>query len=85
MSNFTVENFQQLYEVFIELYGEQNYFYLMKYRILQGGSILLSDCIIQEKGFITGSNARMLSKELGTYLTGCYIAIELYPFHFLNF
>lgn len=24
----------------------------------------------------------MLSKELGTYLTGCYIAIELYPFSF---
>ena len=27
LGNFTIENFQQLYEVFIELYGEQNYFY----------------------------------------------------------
>lgn len=27
----------------------------------------------------------MLSKELGTYLTGCYIAIELYPFSFPEF
>ncbi len=27
----------------------------------------------------------MLSKELGTYLTGCYISIELYPFSFSEF
>jgi len=41
-----------------------------------------------EKGiplFITGSNARLLSKELGTRLTGRYKQTELFPFHFQEF
>jgi uncharacterized protein len=41
-----------------------------------------------EKGIklcITGSNASMLSKELGTRLTGRYIQIELFPFSYNEF
>lgn len=34
------------------------------------------------KLFITGSNAKLLSSELGTHLTGRYQKIELYPFSF---
>lgn len=34
------------------------------------------------KIFLTGSNAQMLSKELGTHLTGRYVRVELYPFGF---
>jgi predicted AAA+ superfamily ATPase len=37
------------------------------------------------KVFITGSNAKMLSTELTTHLTGRYIKIEVYPFSFLEF
>ena len=43
---------------------------------------------MQDKGakfFITGSNASLLSKELGTKLTGRCIATELYPFSFHEF
>ena len=46
LGNFTIENFQQLYEVFIELYGEQNYFYFDEIQNIAGWSILPSDCII---------------------------------------
>ena len=83
LGNFTVENFQQLYEVFIELYGEQNYFYFDEIQNIAGWEHFAKRLYNSgKKVFITGSNARMLSKELGTYLTGCYIAIELYPFSF---
>lgn len=86
LSNFTVENFQQLYEVFIELYGEQNYFYFDEIQNITGWEHFAKRLYNSgKKVFITGSNARMLSKELGTYLTGCYIAIELYPFSFSEF
>lgn len=35
--------------------------------------------------FITGSNSRLLSKELATYLTGRYMEIKIYPFSFNEF
>ena len=37
------------------------------------------------KLYITGSNASMLSKELGTKLTGRYHQIELFPFNYVEF
>lgn len=86
LGNFTVENFQQLYEVFVELYGEQDYFYFDEIQNIVGWEHFVKRLYNSgKKVFITGSNARMLSKELGTYLTGCYISIELYPFSFFEF
>lgn len=35
--------------------------------------------------FITGSNASLLSKELGTHLTGRHLSSELYPFSYTEF
>ena len=37
------------------------------------------------KVFITGSNATLLSKELGTHLTGRNLSFELFPFSFNEF
>ncbi len=34
---------------------------------------------------VTGSNSHMLSSELGTYLSGRYIPIAVYPFSFSEF
>lgn len=83
LSNFTSGHFQQLYEVFIELFGEQQYFYFDEIQNVSGWEHFARRLYNQgKKIFITGSNSRMLSRELGTHLTGCYIAMELYPFSF---
>ena len=37
------------------------------------------------KVFITGSNASLLSRELGTHLTGRYLSVELFPFSYSEF
>lgn len=86
LGSFTVEHFQQLYEVFVELYGEQDYFYFDEIQNIPGWEHFVRRLYnAGKKVFITGSNARMLSKELGTHLTGCYLSIELYPFSFPEF
>ncbi len=35
--------------------------------------------------YISGSNASMLSRELGTHLTGRHLSMELYPFSYPEF
>ena len=35
--------------------------------------------------FVTGSNATLLSKEMGTHLTGRHISMELFPFSYTEF
>ncbi len=37
------------------------------------------------KVFVTGSNASLLSRELGTHLTGRHISMELFPFSYLEY
>jgi uncharacterized protein len=39
----------------------------------------------KKKVIITGSNARILSKELGTSLTGRQITYEIFPFSYTEF
>lgn len=84
--SFKVGDFQTLYEAFVELFGEQRTFYFDEIQNITGWERFVrrlydSGC----KVFVTGSNANMLSRELGTHLTGRYCQIELYPFSFSEF
>ncbi|MBI3031860.1 ATP-binding protein [Candidatus Woesearchaeota archaeon] len=84
--NFKLEDCQVLYEVFIELFGEKNFFYFDEIQNIKGWERFVRRLHDeQKKVFVTGSNASMLSKELGTHLTGRYIEINLYPFSFKEF
>ena len=84
--HFTSNHFQELIEVFLELFGEQNTYYFDEIQNIIGWERFvrrLHDA--GKKVYITGSNATMLSRELGTHLTGRYIQIELFPFSFKEF
>jgi predicted AAA+ superfamily ATPase len=84
--HFKVEDFQLLLELFGERFGKQSTFYFDEIQNITGWERFvrrLHD--YGNKVYITGSNASMLSKELGTHLTGRYQQVELYPFSFLEY
>ncbi len=81
-----VEDFQLLYEIFIELFSVQKTFYFDEIQNITGWERFvrrLHD--YGNKVYITCSNAKLLSRELGTHLTGRFVGFELYPFSFIEF
>jgi len=83
---FTADDFNGLYEVFLELYGEKKVFFFDEIQNIPKWEVFVNR--MQVKGFkffLTGSNASLLSRELGTRLTGRNINIELFPFSFAEF
>ena len=84
--HFALEDFHTLYEVFIEIYGEKDIFYFDEIQNINGWERFVRRLHDEKKKvFVTGSNASMLSRELGTHLTGRYLEINLYPFSFNEF
>ncbi len=84
--NFTVEDFAKLVEVFLELFGEQNTFYFDEIQNIPNWERFVRRLHNEgQKVYITSSNASMLSRELGTHLTGRYVELQLYPFSFVEF
>ncbi len=80
---FQVKDFQMLLEVLIELFGDQSTFYFDEIQNIEGWERFIRRLYEQgKKIYITGSNARLLSMELGTHLTGRYIQLEVYPLSF---
>lgn len=80
---FTVSDFVKLHELLIELFGNKKIFLLDEIQNIDGWERFVSRMMTSGyKFYITGSNASLLSKELGTKLTGRYIPIELFPFSF---
>lgn len=55
-------------------------------QIVKGWEIFVNQLLREEfMVYITGSNASLLSKELGTHLTGRHFSTELFPFSYLEF
>lgn len=78
--HFTVEDFQLLYDVFMEDFGVQHTFYLDEPQLITGWERFAERLYKHgNKVYVTGSNAFMLSRELGTLLTGRHLTQELYP------
>jgi predicted AAA+ superfamily ATPase len=82
--NFDLEDFPKLEELMVEK-GKTNLL-LDEVQIISNWEIYAR--MANEKGtalYITGSNASMLSRELGTKLTGRYSQFELFPFSYSEF
>jgi len=78
---------EALYEVVRELaLKEQHKIYLLFDEIqeLDGWEKLVNSCLVDFDAdiYITGSNAKLLSGELTTYLAGRYVEFKIYPFSF---
>ena len=84
--NFKIEDFKVLEELFIELYGEKRIFYFDEVQNIPMWERFVRRLHDERKKvFITGSNASILSKELGTHLTGRYLMLQMFPFSFKEF
>lgn len=85
-SNFEVSDFQRLDEVFHEEHGDCDYYFFDEMQNVQKWELFIRVMLDKNKHFvITGSNASLLSKELGTRLTGRHLRYELFPFSFNEF
>ncbi len=72
-------------EALYSLKGELEYIILDEIQNIVGWELFVSRLLQTKKIIVTGSNARLLSKELATHLTGRHIDLVLLPFSFREF
>ena len=86
LSDVSSQDLNSILECLYKIYGDFHYlfideiqnideWYLFVNRLLRSGMHVL----------ITGSNARLLSGELATHLTGRHLKVELFPFSFAEY
>lgn len=86
ISKFLTEDFQLLYETFLEKFGKRKAFFFDEIQGIPDWNKFVNRMKkIGYKCFVTGSNSNLLSKELSTYLTGRHIDRILFPFSFKEY
>ena len=92
--NFDDERFEKLktedlnivLEVLYKIYGNFTYIFLDEIQNIAGWHLFVNRLLRQKMHIlVTGSNAKLLSGELATHLTGRNEQIELFPFSFTDF
>jgi uncharacterized protein len=79
---FDVNDFVKLENVF----GDQQYYFFDEIQNIDNWELFIRKLHDQGKTIcLTGSNASLLSKELGTRLTGRHVQKELFPFDYSEF
>ena len=84
--DFRAQDFEELNEVLIEIYNNPKTYFFDEVQNVDKFETFVRRLQDQGKKVImTGSNASLLSKELGTRLTGRYKSFEVYPFSFREY
>lgn len=84
--NFPASEFNRFYEALVSLYGKKKTFFIDEIQNVSKFETFVRR--FYEEGFkffITGSSATLLSRELGTKLTGRHVDIVVRPFSFSEF
>ncbi|MEK6970901.1 MAG: ATP-binding protein [archaeon] len=85
-TGFESSDFLKLDDIFTEEYGRQNHYFFDEIQNIDKWELGVRYLLEQKKHvIITGSNASLLSKELGTRLTGRHLRFELFPFSYSEF
>ena len=80
------EDLNTLLSALYVIYGEFDYLFLDEIQNVEGWPLFVNRLLRQGMHLIvTGSNAKLLSNELTTHLTGRHHKIELYPFSFSEY
>jgi predicted AAA+ superfamily ATPase len=80
------DNYDAILTALLEVYPKSKYFLFDEIQNLDKWEVFVSK--LHRRGYnlvLTGSNARLLSSELSTALTGRYAAVEILPFSFGEF
>lgn len=94
LSDFEVKNYQDLQDLVIELYTEELeksvdrriYYFFDEIQNLPLWERWVNNLYKEgKKVFITGSNSKLLSSEISTFLTGRNRVLKLFPFSFREF
>lgn len=83
---FNVSDFEDIILVAEELTNKKHYFYFDEIQNIDGWEMFAIRIANQgHKVDITGSNAKILSKEVASKLGGRYIIKEIYPYSFIEY
>ena len=86
LEGFDLSDFNKTEIIMKELYKKNGIYFFDEIQNIKGWEKFVRYLIDRkEKVVITGSNASLLSRELGTKLTGRQLPIEMFPFSFKEF
>lgn len=86
LSNLDANQLNDVLEVLYKIYGDFQYLFLDEIQNVEGWHLFVNRMLRKKMHvIITGSNAKLLSGELSTHLSGRNKEIPLYPFSFKEF
>lgn len=86
LQKIKTEDLNLILETICEVEGEVKFLFFDEIQNVEGWELFISR--LRRQGYtilITGSNSKLLSKELATHLTGRHFTLELFPFSFREF